>query len=94
MSPPNWEPSTTTTYLAVASLAGQQYAHGLSNNDYQYRPWHLAEALHPTNWASQQMARVIKRRDPTSACVLVSVVSAATSAIVLATGISLTGPGL
>ncbi|HEV3382101.1 MAG TPA: sulfatase-like hydrolase/transferase [Trebonia sp.] len=52
-------------YLADQGLAGQQYAHGLSNNDYQYRPWHLAESLHPTNWASQQMARVIKRRDPT-----------------------------
>ncbi len=36
----------------------------MSNNEYSSRPWHLPEAMHPTNWATQQMVRQIKRRDP------------------------------
>ena len=28
-------------------------------------PWHLPEDCHVTNWTSTQMARTIKRRDPT-----------------------------
>jgi arylsulfatase A-like enzyme len=37
----------------------------MGNNQHYTRPWHLADDLHPTNWATQQMARTIKRRDPT-----------------------------
>jgi arylsulfatase A-like enzyme len=37
----------------------------MSNNDYLHRPWHLPEACHVTNWATREMVRLIKRRDPT-----------------------------
>ncbi len=52
-------------FLADNGLAGQGFAHGMSNNEYTFRPWHLDERFHVTNWATQQMARTIKRRDPT-----------------------------
>ena len=52
-------------FLGDHGYAGQQFAHGMSNNQYYTRPWHLPEAFHVTNWATQQMARQIKRRDPT-----------------------------
>ncbi len=52
-------------FLADHGLAGQGFAHGMSNNEYTYRPWHLDERFHVTNWATQQMARTIRRRDPT-----------------------------
>lgn len=52
-------------FLAEKGHPGAQFMHGMSNNDYVNRPWHLSEELHPTNWATYQMARTIKRRDPT-----------------------------
>nr|WP_245398829.1 sulfatase-like hydrolase/transferase [Oceaniglobus trochenteri] len=52
-------------FLGDNGHPGAQFAHGMSNNDYVHRPWHLDEKLHPTNWATEQMSRVIKRRDPT-----------------------------
>ena len=52
-------------FLGDRGYAGQQFAHGMSNNEYSYRPWHLPEDCHPTNWTTQQMVRTIKRRDPT-----------------------------
>ncbi len=51
-------------FLGENGYAGQQFAHGLSNNDYQCRPWHLPEHCHPTTWTTRQMARMIQRRDP------------------------------
>lgn len=51
-------------YLGDQGLAGRQFDHGMSNNQYNWRPWHLAEEHHPTNWAARMMARTIKRRDP------------------------------
>lgn len=51
-------------YLAEQGYAGQQFYHGMSNNQYTARPWHLPEPTHPTNWATREMARTIKRRDP------------------------------
>ena len=51
-------------FLADRGYAGQQFYHGMSNNEYGWRPWHLPEETHATNWATQQMARTIKRRDP------------------------------
>lgn len=51
-------------YLGDQGLAGRQFDHGMSNNQYYWRPWHLAEAHHATNWAGRMMARTIKRRDP------------------------------
>lgn len=37
----------------------------MNNNAYMWRPWHLDENLHVTNWAARQMCRQIVRRDPT-----------------------------
>lgn len=51
-------------YLGDQGLAGRQFDHGMSNNQYNWRPWHLAEEHHATNWAGRMMARTIKRRDP------------------------------
>lgn len=52
-------------FLSENGHPGAQFMHGMSNNDYVSRTWHLDEALHATNWATYQMARTIKRRDPT-----------------------------
>lgn len=52
-------------YLADRGYAGEQFAHGMSNNDYGWRTWHLPEDCHVTNWTAWQMCRAIKRRDPT-----------------------------
>jgi arylsulfatase len=52
-------------YLAEQGLAGQYFTHGMSNNQYVTRPWHLAEEHHVTNWATREMVRTIKRCDPT-----------------------------
>ena len=52
-------------FLGDEGFAGQQFAHGMSNNRYVSRPWHLPEYTHPTNWATTAMVRTIKRRDPT-----------------------------
>ncbi len=51
-------------FLGDRGYTGRQFDHGMSNNDYGVRPWHLSEELHATNWAAQQMVRTIKRRDP------------------------------
>ena len=51
-------------FLGDCGLAGRHFGHGMSNNEYSTRPWHLPEDTHATNWATQQMARTIKRRDP------------------------------
>ena len=51
-------------YLGDQGLAGRQFDHGMSNNQYNWRPWHLAEEHHATSWAGRNMARTIKRRDP------------------------------
>ncbi|MEX1018784.1 MAG: sulfatase-like hydrolase/transferase [Litorilinea sp.] len=52
-------------FLGHAGHSGAHFGHGMSNNEYIMRPWHLPEACHPTNWATAEMARLIKRRDPT-----------------------------
>ncbi len=52
-------------YLSDHGFTGSAFAHGLPNNSYIHRPWHLPEHCHVTNWATQAMCRVIKRRDPT-----------------------------
>jgi len=51
-------------YLAEQGFAGQQFMHGMCNNDYVWRPWHLPQETHPTNWKAREMAKMIKRRDP------------------------------
>ena len=52
-------------YLADRGFPGRQFLHGMSNNDYVHRSWHLPEDGHVTNWTTWQMCRAIKRRDPT-----------------------------
>ena len=52
-------------HLADRGFAGKQFLHGMSNNNYMFRPWHLPEDCHVTHWCTVQMARTIKRRDPT-----------------------------
>ena len=51
-------------FLADKGFVGQQFLHGVSNNDYTWRTWQLPEECHVTNWATQQMCRTIKRRNP------------------------------
>lgn len=52
-------------FLADAGYGGQQFVHGMGNNQYVTRPWHLPESCHPTNWTAREMCRMIHRRDPT-----------------------------
>ena len=52
-------------FLADIGQPGRQFAHGMSNNQYVVRPWHLEERLHVTNWVTEQMCRALRRRDPT-----------------------------
>ena len=52
-------------FLAENGHAGDQFAHGMNNNDYLFRPWHLDERLHVTNWITREAAKMVKRRDPT-----------------------------
>lgn len=51
-------------YLADQGYVGQELTHGMCNNDYMSRPWHLPEHCHGTNWTVREMCRIIKRRDP------------------------------
>ncbi len=63
---PNW--GVTDDYeifLGDRGLAGRQFDHGMSNNEYVTRAWHLPEDCHVTNWITREMARSIRRRDPT-----------------------------
>ncbi|WP_118135437.1 sulfatase-like hydrolase/transferase [Oceanicella sp. SM1341] len=50
-------------FLAERGHAGEQYAHGMSNNDYVWRTWHLPEDCHVTNWTARETCRQIQRRD-------------------------------
>jgi arylsulfatase A-like enzyme len=51
-------------FLADQGYPGHLFAHGMGNNDYLARAWHLPEYLHPTYWTTREMCRMIKRRDP------------------------------
>jgi arylsulfatase A-like enzyme len=52
-------------FLGDHGFAGRHFDHGMGNNEYSWRPWHLPDWTHATNWATRQMTRTIKRRDPT-----------------------------
>ena len=58
-------PDDYELFLADHGHAGERFAGGMNNNEYCWRPWHLEERLHSTTWAATQMARTIRRRDPT-----------------------------
>lgn len=51
-------------FLGDQGALGRQFGHGMSNNAYNTATWHLDERLHATNWATDTMARVVRRRDP------------------------------
>ncbi|MDE0307244.1 MAG: sulfatase-like hydrolase/transferase [Albidovulum sp.] len=51
-------------FLGDKGFVGRQFGHGMSNNAYQSTPWHLPEEVHATNWATETMARYVRRRDP------------------------------
>ena len=51
-------------YLAEQGFAGQEYGHAMGTNDYVTRPWHLPAPMHPTNWITREMSRMVKRRSP------------------------------
>ena len=51
-------------WLAKQGYVGQEFMHGMGNNVYYTRPWHLPERMHPTNWTTTKMCEYIKRRDP------------------------------
>ena len=53
------------SFLGDRGVAGRQFDHGMSNNEYVTRPWHLPEECHPTNWTARTMSQMIRRRDPT-----------------------------
>ncbi len=52
-------------WLGEHGYTGQEFLHGMGNNTYYTRPWHLDEKSHPTNWVTMEMMRQIKRKDPT-----------------------------
>jgi hypothetical protein len=46
-------------FLAERGYAGAQFYHGMGNNQYVSRPWHLPEDCHVTNWLTRQMVRAL-----------------------------------
>lgn len=51
-------------FLGDKGYLGRQFGHGMSNNGYHAAAWHLPEEAHATTWATDTMARIIRRRDP------------------------------
>jgi len=60
----NGRPDDYELFLGDEGYPGQRFTGGMSNNSYLWRPWHLEERLHVTNWTAQKMCRQIVRRDP------------------------------
>lgn len=52
-------------WLGENGYLGEEFMHGMGNNIYYTRPWHLSEEAHPTNWVTREMIKCIKRKDPT-----------------------------
>ena len=57
-------PDDYEMFLTAQGYSGMEYAAGL-HNAWDYRPWHLPESAHSTNWTAREMSRFIARRDPT-----------------------------
>jgi arylsulfatase A-like enzyme len=51
-------------FLAEQGFPGQELTHGMCNNEYMVRPWHLPERCHPTHWTTYEACKMIRRRDP------------------------------
>lgn len=52
-------------WLGENGYLGKEFQHGMGNNNYLTRPWHLDEEAHSTSWITTQMMKQIKRKDPT-----------------------------
>ena len=52
-------------WLGEHGMTGEQFLHGMGNNTYYTRPWHLPENAHETNWVTEMMMKEMMRRDPT-----------------------------
>ncbi len=57
-------PDDYEVFLADEGHVGEQFLHGMSNNEYDWNYWHLPDRLHVTNWTTLTAARQIRRRDP------------------------------
>ncbi len=51
-------------WLGEQGYISDEFLHTIGNNTYYTRPWHLPEITHPTTWATKEMMRMIKRKDP------------------------------
>ena len=51
-------------FLSREGHHGEEFGHGMNNNNYMTRPFHLDEKYHPTNWAVREMCETVRRRDP------------------------------
>lgn len=51
-------------WLSEQGYTGEEFLHGMGNNIYYTRPWHLPEEVHPTNWTTKKMCEYIKRKNP------------------------------
>ena len=57
-------PDDYEMFLTEQGYPGMEQASGI-HNAWDYRPFHLPERLHSTNWTAREMSRFIARRDPT-----------------------------
>ncbi len=57
-------PDDYEMFVSDQGYPGLEQASGL-HNYWDYRPFHLPEHVHPTNWTAREMSRFIARRDPT-----------------------------
>lgn len=51
-------------FLGDRGLPGRAFSHGVSNNLYDTAVWSLPDEYHPTEWTTDQMCRMMYRRDP------------------------------
>jgi arylsulfatase len=51
-------------FLMEQGYPGQEYASGMTQNEFVTRAWHLPEHCHPINWATREICKFIRRRDP------------------------------
>lgn len=51
-------------WLGENGNPGEQFMHGMGNNTYYTRPWHLDEKAHETSWVTREAMKQIARRDP------------------------------
>ena len=52
-------------WMGEHGYTGEQFMHGMGNNTYYTRPWHLPEEAHETNWVTKMMMKEMMRHDPT-----------------------------